>query len=118
MLLEKARRLGDRLIVGLNSDRSVRALKGPNRPIVNQRDRALVIAGLESVDFVVVFDEATPERVVERLRPNVLVKGADWGAQEIVGRQTVLRSGGRVIRIPLAKGHSTSQIVARICATG
>ena len=113
-LLERAKRFGDLLIVGINSDRSVRALKGANRPIVGQRDRALVLAALESVDYVTVFGDATPQRLVERLRPHVLIKGADWGTAEIVGREIVHRDGGRVIRFPLVKGHSTSRLIERI----
>ena len=113
-LLERAKRLGDLLIVGVNSDRSVRILKGANRPIVGQRDRALLLAALESVDYVTVFSDATPQRLVERLRPHVLIKGADWGAAQIVGRETVRLDGGRVIRFPLVKGYSTSRLIARI----
>ena len=113
-LLERAKRLGDLLIVGINSDRSVRALKGPSRPMVGQDDRALILAALESVDFVTVFDELTPEPLVSLLRPQVLVKGADWGGSQIVGRQTVERDHGRVIRIPLLKGYSTTRLIRRI----
>lgn len=113
-LLERSRRLGDLLIVGINSDRSVRALKGPSRPIVRQRQRALVLAGLASVDFVTIFDAPTPHRLVQQLRPDVLVKGADWGTGQIVGRETVERYGGRVVRVPLVRGLSTSQLVERI----
>ena len=113
-LLERARRLGDVLIVGINSDRSVRGLKGSGRPIVPQADRALLLAALASVDYVTVFNDATPARVIARLRPHVLVKGAGWGAGEIVGRELVQRHGGRIVRIPLLAGHSTSDLVARI----
>ena len=113
-LLERARRLGDVLIVALNSDRSVRALKGPARPLVRQGDRALVLAALESVDYVTIFGEATPSRVVARLRPQILVKGADWGADEIVGREVVERDGGEVVRFPLLKGYSTTGLIRRI----
>jgi D-beta-D-heptose 7-phosphate kinase/D-beta-D-heptose 1-phosphate adenosyltransferase len=113
-LLERARRHGDLLVVGLNSDRSVRALKGRGRPIVPQRDRARLLAALASVDYVVIFHELTPQRVVTRLLPDVLIKGADWTAGEIVGREAVRAAGGRVIRLPLVKGYSTSRIIARI----
>ena len=113
-LLERAKRCGDLLIVAINSDRSVRALKGPTRPIMGQRDRALLLAGLESVDYVTVFNEATPERLVRRLRPHVLVKGADWGRGHIVGGDIVQRNGGRVVRMPLRKGYSTTQLIERI----
>lgn len=113
-VLERARRYGDALVVGINSDRSVRALKGPGRPILNQQDRALLLAALACVDYVTIFSEQTPQRVIERLRPNLLVKGADWGAGKIVGRDTVERYGGRVVRVPLLKGASTSRIIERI----
>ena len=113
-LLEQAKRHGDLLIVGLNSDRSVRALKGPGRPIIPQRDRALLLAALQTVDYVAVFNERTPQRLIERLRPDILMKGADWGASQIVGGNTVRRAGGRVIRCPLLRGHSTTVIIRRI----
>ena len=115
-LLERAKALGHLLVVGLNSDRSVRLLKGSKRPIVPQRDRARVLAALASVDYVTIFDEATPRRLIERLRPDVLVKGADWGTSEIVGRDAVVRRGGRVVRAPLVKGYSTSRLIERIRA--
>ena len=117
-LLEQAKRYGDVLVVGINSDRSVRALKGPGRPIVTQRDRARVLAALESVDYVTIFNERTPQRLVEALRPHVLIKGADWAASEIVGRDTVQRRGGRIIRFPLLKGHATSKLIQRIRHAG
>ncbi|MBI3996489.1 MAG: D-glycero-beta-D-manno-heptose 1-phosphate adenylyltransferase [Candidatus Omnitrophica bacterium] len=113
-VLERAKRYGDVLVVGVNSDRSVRALKGKGRPILNQQDRALLLAALACVDYVTIFSERTPQRVIERLRPNLLVKGADWGAGKIVGRDTVERYGGRVVRVPLLKGSSTSRIIERI----
>ena len=113
-LLEQAKRCGDLLVVGLNSDRSVRALKGPARPVVAQRDRARVVAALESVDYVTLFGEATPERLIARLKPQVLVKGGDWSRERIVGRELVEREGGRVVRIPLLAGRSSSKVVERI----
>jgi len=113
-LLERARRCGDLLIVGLNSDRSVRHLKRRGRPILPQRERARLLAALESVDYVTIFHEPTPAQALSRLRPNVLVKGADWGADRIVGRAMVERHGGRVVRVPLVKGRSTSTLIARI----
>ena len=113
-LLERAKRLGDLLIVGINSDRSARGLKGRGRPIVPQAERALVLAALASVDYVTVFNDPTPLRVIARLRPHVLVKGADWGAAKIVGHELVRRHGGRIVRIPLLAGHSTSALIARI----
>ena len=116
-LLEQAKRHGDLLIVGLNSDRSVRALKGPGRPIIPQRDRALLLAALQTVDYVAVFNERTPQRLIERLRPHVLMKGVDWGTSQIVGSDVVRRAGGRVIRCPLLKGYSTTAIIQRIKKT-
>ena len=113
-LLERAKRLGDLLVVGLNSDRSVRGLKGPGRPIVWQRDRALLLAALESVDYVAIFNDATPLRLVKRLRPHVLIKGADWKASDIVGSEAVHQRGGRVVRFPLLKGYSTTRLIAHI----
>ena len=113
-LLEQAKQLGDLLIVAINGDRSVRRLKGKDRPLVGQRDRARILAALESVDYVTVFHEPTPERLVARLRPHVLIKGADWGVRHIVGRDIVERDGGRVVRIPLLKGYSTSRLIERI----
>lgn len=113
-ILEQAKRQGDLLIVGVNSDRSVRRLKGPGRPIIKARDRALVLAALSSVDYVTIFHAATPLRVIMRLRPQVLMKGADWGSSDIVGRDVVLQYGGRVARVPLLKGYSTSQLIERI----
>jgi len=114
-LLERAKRLGDLLVVAINSDRSVRALgKGPNRPITPQRDRARVLAALGCVDYVTIFDEPTPQHAIERLQPDVLVKGADWGPGVIVGSHAVLRRGGRVVRLPLLKGYSTTRIIKRI----
>ena len=110
-LLERARRLGDMLVVGLNSDRSVRALKkGPGRPVMGQRDRALLLAALESVDYVTIFKERTPQRLIARLRPAILLKGSDWGSSEIVGRDLVKR----VVRFPLVKGYSTPRLIQRI----
>ena len=103
------------LVVALNSDRSVRALsKGPGRPIVGERDRAMVIAALECVDFVTFFSEPTPLRLIARLKPDVLVKGADWSADKIVGRDLVRR----VLRVRLRPGYSTTKLIARIRKAG
>ena len=112
--LHEARRLGDALIVGLNSDRSVRAIKAPGRPLNPEDERAEVLLGLVSVDAVVVFDEDTPLQLIDVIKPDVLVKGSDWGPSEIVGRDTVEARGGRVIRIDLTPGFSTTELVRRV----
>jgi D-beta-D-heptose 7-phosphate kinase/D-beta-D-heptose 1-phosphate adenosyltransferase len=117
-LLEAARAHGDFLVVGVNSDRSVRLLKGRGRPIVPLRERMEVLAALRAVDCVVPFGEATPARLIARLRPNVLVKGADYRTGEIVGRDTVEATGGRVVRVPLRRGRSTSGLIRRALRTG
>ena len=116
--LADARRQGDALVVGINSDRSVRTIKGRGRPIFPEQERAEVLAALACVDAVCIFDEETPHAIIARLQPDVLVKGADWAADEIVGRDVVEARGGRVVRIPLAEGYSTTQIVERIRAGG
>jgi rfaE bifunctional protein nucleotidyltransferase chain/domain len=113
-LFEAARAEGDLLVVGLNSDRSVRALKGEGRPLVPEQERAETLAALESVDRVVVFDEDTPREIVAALRPDVLVKGADWAEDAIIGREEVEEAGGRVVRVQLLPGRSTTAMVARI----
>ena len=113
-LLERARRLGNLLVVGVNGDRSVRRLKGSGRPVVGVRDRAQLLAALACVDYVTIFNESTPQRLIRRLRPDVLIKGADWGSSRIVGRELVERGGGRVVRLPLLKGYSTSRLIERI----
>ena len=109
-----ARRQGDALVVAVNSDRSVRAIKGPSRPITPDHERAELLAGLACVDAVVIFDEPDPEQVIARFQPDVLVKGADWPLDAIVGRHTVEARGGRVVRVPLAEGYSTSAIIEKI----
>ena len=111
--LQAARREGDVLIVGINSDRSVRANKGPARPIMPEHERAEVLEALACVDAVVVFDEETPAKIIEALQPDVLVKGADWAADAIVGRDTVEARGGKVVRMPIESGWSTSAIIER-----
>ena len=114
-LLEAARGEGDALVVGVNSDASVRGLGKPaERPIVPERERARVLAALACVDCVVVFDEATPLRLITLLRPDVLVKGADWARDAIVGADEVECWGGRVVRVPLMPGSSTSQLLERL----
>lgn len=112
--LQDARREGDALIVGVNSDRSVHAIKGPARPITPEAERAEILAALSCVDAVVIFDEDNPQQVIDRLQPDVLVKGADWAPDNIIGRDTVEARGGCVVRIPLAEGYSTSDIIKKI----
>ncbi len=112
--LEQARGLGDVLIVGLNSDRAVRELKGPARPILNEDERSEVVAALSSVDYVVVFDDVSPRHVVGALLPDILVKGADWSVGEIIGRDEVEAAGGQVMTLPFVEGVSTSELIARI----
>jgi D-beta-D-heptose 7-phosphate kinase/D-beta-D-heptose 1-phosphate adenosyltransferase len=112
--LRAAREQGDLLIVGMNTDRSVREIKGPSRPITPEAERAEIVAALACVDAVVLFDEATPAEIVGRLQPDILVKGADWAADQIVGRETVEQRGGRVVRIPVEQGYSTTAILAKI----
>jgi rfaE bifunctional protein nucleotidyltransferase chain/domain len=112
--LELARELGDVLIVGLNSDTSVRQLKGEGRPVIPERERAEILAALESVDAVVIFDDLTPREVIARLLPDVLVKGGDWPGDQIVGREEVEAAGGRVVSLPVVPGYSTSAILQKI----
>lgn len=115
--LREARALGDALIVGVNSDRSARANKGSDRPINPEQERAEVLAALGCVDAVVVFDEDTPHDIVGRVLPDILVKGADWGADNIVGRDIVEARGGTVVRIDLAPGFSTTSIIGAVKAS-
>ncbi len=112
--LSRAKKAADILVVGLNSDSSVKTIKGKGRPINNQHDRARVLASLSFVDYVTIFDEETPERLIRMIRPDVLVKGADWKTKDIVGSDFVKSYGGRVIRIPFVKGHSTTSIINKI----
>lgn len=114
--LRQARGFGDVLIVGLNGDASVKQSKGPDRPINSQQERAEILAALECVDAVVVFDEDTPAQIIAALQPDVLVKGADWAADAIVGRDTVKARGGTVVRIPVEPGFSTTAILEKIKA--
>ena len=117
--LRDARALGDLLIIGVNSDRSVKALaKAPDRPINNEAERAEVLAALASVDAVVIFDEDTPHAIISAVQPDILVKGADWGENAIVGRDVVEARGGRVVRIALAEGYSTTSLIERIRVRG
>ena len=112
--LQQARALGDLLVVGINSDRSVRANKGPERPITPEHERAEILSALACVDAVTVFDEETPFAIIQELQPDVLVKGADWAADAIVGRDIVEARGGKVVRVPVEQGHSTTSIVQKI----
>ena len=112
--LAEARRLGDALLVAVNSDRSVRALKGPSRPVMREAERAEILAALSSVDFVTVFDDESPRRLIARVLPDVLVKGGDYGPYEIHGREEVERAGGRVLSLPFVEGASTTGIIERI----
>jgi D-glycero-beta-D-manno-heptose 1-phosphate adenylyltransferase len=115
--LQAARAEGDALIVGINSDRSVRANKGPDRPINPEAERAEVIAALACVDAVVIFDEETPHRIITCLQPDVLVKGADWASEDIAGGDEVRAAGGRVERIDLVPGVSTTELIRRLRGT-
>ena len=111
--LAAARGAGDLLVVGINSDRSVRGLKGPGRPVQSQDARAEVLAALQAVDHVVVFDAPTPLALIEALQPDVLAKGADWAADRIVGADVVRARGGKVVRVRLVPGQSTTRLVER-----
>jgi D-glycero-beta-D-manno-heptose 1-phosphate adenylyltransferase len=117
-LLARARALGDGLLLGLNSDASVRRIKGevpgPRRPVNTQAERAFVLAALESVDFVVIFDEDTPRALIQAVRPQVLVKGGDWPLEKIVGREAVEASGGQVVSLPLLPGYSTTGLIEKL----
>ncbi len=112
--LKQAKALGDILIVGVNSDRSVKKLKGPGRPIFSQAERTEILATLVPVDYITIFFEETPLQIIEKILPDVLVKGGDWGVDEIVGKETVEKNGGEVVSLPLLEGQSTSRIIQRI----
>jgi D-beta-D-heptose 7-phosphate kinase/D-beta-D-heptose 1-phosphate adenosyltransferase len=113
-LLREARKLGDILIVALNSDSSVKKIKGSSRPILSQTDRTELIAALEMVDYVTTFDEPDPYDIIKELKPNVLVKGGDWAKDKIVGREIVEEDGGKIAIIPYLEGYSTTQIIERM----
>ena len=115
--LRDARKTGDVLILALNSDASVRAIKGEKRPLVPEAERADVVASLEAVDYVTIFDELTPLELIEFLRPDVIVKGGDWSEENVVGRQSVRKWGGKVVIIPETEGASTTNIVEKIIKT-
>jgi len=112
--LQAAKKYGDKLIVAINSDRSVREIKGERRPIISENERAEIVAALDCVDRVVIFDEPTPLSLINFLQPDVLVKGADWPEEKIVGREVVLAKGGKIIRIPVVEGISTTEIIKKI----
>lgn len=112
-LLEQARAQGDVLVVGLNTDASVKRLKGERRPVMNQEERAEMLLALECVDRVVVYDDDTPRELIKALRPDVLVKGADWALDQIVGRHEVEATGGRVVRVELVPGRSTTGVIKK-----
>lgn len=113
-LLTRARALGDKLVVGINSDGSVRAIKGAGRPLVSQEARAAVLRGLKPVDEVLIYDEPTPARIIEEIKPDVLVKGGDWDVDQIIGADFVLQNGGKVFSLPLIDGFSSSSIIESI----
>ncbi len=112
--LEHARSLGDILVVGVNSDRSVRAMKGPRRPILPVHERAEILSGLESIDYITVFDEQTPLELIAALKPHLLAKGGDWSREKIVGAEIVEAAGGNVVSIPFVEGASTTQIIETV----
>ncbi len=112
--LNEAKNLGDVLIVGLNSDESVKRLKGPDRPIVNQNDRAYILANLKPVDYVIIFDQDTPYELIKEIKPNVLVKGGDYQGKDIAGKDIVESSGGKTVLINFVEGKSTSEIIKKI----
>ena len=112
--LEKAKQMGDYLVVGLNSDKSVKKLKGDKRPINRQKDRAEMLLALESVDFVVIFEEKTPYKLIKKIKPDILVKGGDWKIEDIVGSDLVQSYGGSVKSISYIKGKSTTNVIEKI----
>lgn len=114
MYLKKAKERGDILIVALNSDSSVRKIKGPERPILNQHDRSAIVAALASVDYVVIFNQDTPLDIIRKVKPDILIKGSDWGKNNIAGADFVKSCGGKVGTIALAKGRSTTNIIRKV----
>jgi rfaE bifunctional protein nucleotidyltransferase chain/domain len=113
-ILRQAKAAGDLLIVALNSDRSVKQIKGPKRPIMPETDRIELIEAMEMVNYVILFDEPNPTRLIDAIKPDVLVKGADWSADKVVGAELVEKGGGRVVRVPYLESFSTSEIIERI----
>jgi len=114
-LLREAKKLGDILIVAINNDLSVKKIKGPKRPILPEADRAELIGALEMVDYVTLFDEADPYRLIKQLQPDVLVKGGDWTREKIIGGDVVEKAGGRVVAVPYLEGYSTTEMIERMC---
>ena len=112
--LEKCKRLGSILVIGLNSDSSVKKIKGKNRPVTGEKERAALLSALEFVDFVVLFSDKTPEKLIREIGPDILVKGGDWRIKDIVGANDVKKRLGRVITVPFVKGYSTTRIIKRI----
>jgi rfaE bifunctional protein nucleotidyltransferase chain/domain len=112
--LERAAGMGDLLVIGLNSDSSVKAIKGKDRPLNNERDRAYVLSALSFVDYITLFGENTPDKLIRMIRPDVLVKGGDWKIGDIVGGSFVKSYGGRVARIPFLKGYSTTSLIKKM----
>ena len=112
--LARARKLGDVLVVGLNSDRSVRAIKGKGRPMNTAMDRAAVLSALAAVDYITIFDDTTPAKLISKLRPDVLAKGGDWKTRDIVGSDLVMSYGGRVLSLPFVDGFSTTALVRKM----
>ena len=113
-LLREAKAAGDLLIVAVNSDRSVKAIKGPTRPVTSETDRIELIAAMEMVDYAILFDEPDPYSLIAAIKPSVLAKGGDWSADKIIGAEIVEREGGRVVVIPYIKGYSTTEIIERM----
>ena len=113
-LLDRAKSLGTKLVVGINSDRSVRSIKGPDRPFQSEEDRKAILLGLRSVDEVIIFDETTPEKLIHNIKPDILVKGGDWKENEIIGADFVKANGGRVLSLPLKDDFSSTKIVDRV----
>jgi len=112
--LEKCKHLGDILIVGLNSDSSVRKIKGKKRPIQNEKERSLILSAMECVDYITIFKDPTPSSLIKAVKPHILAKGGDWKPSEIAGGSYVKKQGGRVVSVPFVKGYSTSGIIKRI----
>jgi D-beta-D-heptose 7-phosphate kinase/D-beta-D-heptose 1-phosphate adenosyltransferase len=112
--LKRAKELGDLLVVGVNTDRSVRKIKGKGRPIFNETDRVTILSAITFVDYIVLFDESTPQRLIENIEPDVLVKGGDYTKEEIVGRDVVEGCGGRVVVVPYVRGYSTTAIIDKV----